>query len=75
MISFAIGLLAALLFQMGTIAALQGPLALWAGGVDLSWLTGMVAAGASYAVLYPLCGPASESLGARSKLGSLSSEP
>ncbi|WP_448045240.1 purine-cytosine permease family protein [Bradyrhizobium liaoningense] len=74
MLSFAIGVVAAWLFQMGTIEVMKGPLALWAGGVDLSWLTGMVAAGASYAVLYPLCGPAIENLGSRSKLGSLSGE-
>jgi NCS1 family nucleobase:cation symporter-1 len=35
---------------------MQGPLALATGGVDLSWLTGMLAAGASYLVLHPLCG-------------------
>ena len=35
---------------------MQGPLALMTGGIDLSWLTGMVAAGASYLVLHPLCG-------------------
>jgi nucleobase:cation symporter-1, NCS1 family len=51
-----IGLVAAWAFQMGTITTMQGPLALMSGGIDLSWLTGMVAAGASYLVLHPLCG-------------------
>ena len=55
-ISFALGLIAAWAFQMGTITIMQGPLALATGGVDLSWLTGMIAAGASYLVLHPLRG-------------------
>lgn len=75
MLSFAIGLVAAWLFQMGTITAMQGPLALWAGGVDLSWLTGMMAAGASYAVLFALRRPTSERHETRPSLGSLSAEP
>ena len=55
-ISLVIGLIAAWAFQMGTITIMQGPLALATGGVDLSWLTGMVMAGASYVVLHPVCG-------------------
>lgn len=55
-IAFAIGLVAAWAFQMGTITIMQGPLALATGGVDLSWLTGLVMAGASYLALHPLCG-------------------
>lgn len=56
LIAFAIGLVAAWAFQMGTIAAMQGPLALATGGIDLSWLTGMSAAGASYLMLHRLFG-------------------
>lgn len=73
MLAFAIGLVAAWLFQMGTIAMMQGPLALWAGGVDLSWLTGMAAAGVSYAALHPLCGPVAADRRVR-KPGPLSGE-
>jgi NCS1 family nucleobase:cation symporter-1 len=60
LIAFAIGLIAAWAFQMGTITIMQGPLALATGGVDLSWLTGTVAAGASYLALHPLCGRAGD---------------
>jgi NCS1 nucleoside transporter family len=56
LVAFAIGLVAAWAFQMGTIAAMQGPLALATGGVDLSWLTGMGVAGASYLMLHRLFG-------------------
>ncbi len=55
-----IGLIAAWAFQMGTITIMQGPPALATGGVDLSWLTGTVAAGASYLALHPLCGRAGD---------------
>jgi len=68
LIALAIGLVAAWAFQMGTIEAMQGPLARLTGGIDLSWLTGMVAAGASYLALQPLCGSvrAGDGLGATS---------
>jgi NCS1 family nucleobase:cation symporter-1 len=56
LVAFAIGLVAAWAFQMGTIAAMQGPLAQATGGVDLSWLTGMGVAGATYLVLHRLFG-------------------
>ena len=52
LIAFAIGLVAAWAFQMGTITIMQGPLALAMGGVDLSWLTGMGVASASYLALH-----------------------
>lgn len=74
MLSFAIGLVAAWLFQMGTIAVMQGPLALLTGGVDLSWLTGMVAAGASYAALYPVFERITRDRETMSKLGPLSGD-
>jgi nucleobase:cation symporter-1, NCS1 family len=72
--ALAIGLIAAWSFQMGTIPAMKGPLALLTGGVDLSWLTGMVAAGMSYAALYPWCGRMADDLREPSKLGTLSRE-
>lgn len=56
LISLGLGIIAAWAFQMGTITIMQGPLALAMGGVDLSWLTGMITAGASYLALHPLCG-------------------
>jgi len=50
--SLAVGVLAAWLFQVGTIKALQGPLAMALGGVDLSWLAGLLVGGGSYYVLH-----------------------
>lgn len=51
MISFALGLVAAWAFEMGTIDIMQGPLALATGGVDLSWLAGIGVAGGAYSLL------------------------
>ncbi|MCC8941105.1 cytosine permease [Bradyrhizobium sp. Arg68] len=56
LVAFAAGLLAAWVFQMGTIPAMQGPLALATGGVDLSWLTGITVSASSYLVLHRLVG-------------------
>jgi NCS1 family nucleobase:cation symporter-1 len=60
LIALGIGLVAAWTFQMGTIPAMQGPLARMTGGIDLSWLTGMMVGGASYLILHPLCGHAAK---------------
>ncbi|HSI16716.1 MAG TPA: cytosine permease [Sphingomonas sp.] len=46
-----LGVVAAWSCQMGTIELTQGPIALALGGIDLSWLAGMLVGGASYLVL------------------------
>ncbi|WP_315838254.1 cytosine permease [Bradyrhizobium prioriisuperbiae] len=74
LIALGIGLMAAWVFQMGSIPAMQGPLALMTGGIDLSWLTGMVVAGASYLVLHPLCGRAVADADRRPTFSELSGE-
>ena len=51
-LSLALGCIAAWAFQMGPIGALQGPLAVAAGGVDLSWLAGIVVSGGAYLLLH-----------------------
>ena len=45
------------LFMVGSVPALQGPLAGALGGVDLSWLAGSVAAGAAYLLLWAVFPP------------------
>jgi NCS1 nucleoside transporter family len=50
--SLVLGVLAAWLFQVGTIESMQGPIAMALGGLDLSWLAGFVIAGGSYFVLH-----------------------
>src|ERR1700688_3652519 len=50
-IAFLAGLAAGWSFQDGLVAALQGPLSGLLGGADLSWLFGIVVAGAVYLVL------------------------
>ena len=42
------------LFLYGLVAPLQGPIARAAGGLDLSWLAGMLTAGLLYYALYRL---------------------
>jgi cytosine/uracil/thiamine/allantoin permease len=52
MIAFLVGLVACWLFQDGLVPALQGPISLGLlGGADLSWLAGIVVAGAVYLAL------------------------
>ncbi|WP_024777273.1 purine-cytosine permease family protein [Pseudomonas corrugata] len=50
--ALAVGVLAAWLFQVGTIQSLQGPLAMALGGIDLSWLAGFGVGGGIYYVLH-----------------------
>src|ERR1700719_1537307 len=50
-IAFLVGLAAGWSFQDGLVPALQGPLSGLLGGADLSWLAGIVIAGAVYLVL------------------------
>jgi NCS1 nucleoside transporter family len=53
-IAFVLGLIAGWLFQDGLVPALQGPISLrLLGGADLSWLAGIVVAGAAYLILSP----------------------
>jgi len=46
--ALALGVVAAWLFQVGSIESMQGPLAMALGGIDLSWLAGLAVGGASY---------------------------
>lgn len=48
MAALALGVIAAWLFQIGSIESLQGPLAVALGGIDLSWLAGLGVGGGSY---------------------------
>jgi toxin CptA len=50
-VSFIIGLFFTWLFLSGPIPALQGPMAVAMGGLDLSWLAGGLSAGISYYLL------------------------
>lgn len=50
--ALALGVIAAWLFQVGSIDSMQGPLAMALGGVDLSWLAGLAMGGGSYYVFY-----------------------
>jgi NCS1 nucleoside transporter family len=53
-IAFVLGLIAGWLFQDGLVPALQGPISTrLLGGADLSWLAGIVVAGAAYLILSP----------------------
>jgi NCS1 nucleoside transporter family len=63
--ALALGVIAAWLFQVGSIKSLQGPIAMALGGIDLSWLAGLAVAGGSY-YLFHLARP-----GARSQQASL----
>ncbi|MEU5282166.1 cytosine permease [Streptomyces asoensis] len=45
------GLVAAWSFQVGAVSALTGPLSRITGGLDLSWLTGMLVGGGAYWLL------------------------
>jgi cytosine/uracil/thiamine/allantoin permease len=51
MIAFFAGLVAGWSVQDGLVPALQGPISGMLGGADLSWLFGIVVAGAAYLVL------------------------
>ncbi|AKK00573.1 cytosine permease [Pseudomonas sp. MS646] len=51
-LALAVGVLAAWLFQVGTVASLQGPIAMALGGIDLSWLAGLSVGGGSYYLLH-----------------------
>ncbi|WP_207547559.1 purine-cytosine permease family protein [Paraburkholderia ginsengiterrae] len=46
--ALALGVIAAWLFQIGSIESMQGPIAMALGGIDLSWLAGLGAGGGSY---------------------------
>lgn len=50
--ALALGVLAAWLFQVSNIKALQGPIAMALGGIDLSWLAGLGVGGGSYYLLH-----------------------
>ncbi|MNL44250.1 allantoin permease [compost metagenome] len=50
--ALAVGILAAWLFQVGTIKSLQGPLAMALDGIDLSWLAGFGVGGGIYYLLH-----------------------
>jgi purine-cytosine permease-like protein len=52
-IAFLAGLVAGWAFQDGLVPALQGPLSGMLSGADLSWLFGIVVAGAVYLLLSP----------------------
>lgn len=51
-ISLALGVVAAWLFQVGTIESMQGPIAMAMSGIDLSWLAGFSVAGGIYYALH-----------------------
>ncbi|MCU1405596.1 MAG: putative cytosine/purine/uracil/thiamine/allantoin permease family protein, partial [Glaciihabitans sp.] len=51
LLSFAIGVFFTWLFLSSSVPALQGPLSLLLGGIDLSWLAGGVSSGLSYYLL------------------------
>lgn len=46
--ALALGVIAAWLFQVGSVESMQGPVAMALGGIDLSWLAGLGVGGASY---------------------------
>ena len=46
--ALALGVIAAWLFQVSSIESLQGPIAMALGGLDLSWLAGLIVGGGSY---------------------------
>jgi cytosine/uracil/thiamine/allantoin permease len=48
----AFGVVAAWLFQVGTIESMQGPIAMAMSGIDLSWLAGFSVAGGIYYALH-----------------------
>lgn len=52
-LAFFTGIVATWLFMYGLVPALQGPIAVAMGGVDLSWLAGGLVSAAVYAVLGP----------------------
>jgi NCS1 nucleoside transporter family len=58
--ALAFGVIAAWLFQVGSVEALQGPIAMALGGIDLSWLAGLGVGGGSY-YLFHLARPAAGS--------------
>jgi len=57
-IAFLAGLIAGWSVQDGLVPALQGPISGYLGGADLSWLFGIVVAGAVYLALSPRVVPA-----------------
>lgn len=64
-VALALGVVAAWLFQVGSIESMQGPIAMALGGIDLSWLAGLVVGGGSYYFFY------TARQGARSEPGSV----
>jgi nucleobase:cation symporter-1, NCS1 family len=67
-ISLLVGLVMTWLFLYGLVTPLQGPIARAAGGLDLSWLAGMITAGFLYYALYRL-GIATPHTDAREEIG------
>jgi purine-cytosine permease-like protein len=58
-IAFLVGLVAGWSVEDGLVAPLQGPISTgWLGGTDLSWLVGIVVAGALYLAISPRTAPA-----------------
>lgn len=53
MVAFFVGMLATWLFMQGAVDVAKGPISNAMGGVDLSWLAGLVTAAVIYAVLAP----------------------
>lgn len=49
--AFGVGVVATWLFMYGMVPALQGPIASAMGGLDLSWLAGMIVSSGSYYLL------------------------
>jgi cytosine/uracil/thiamine/allantoin permease len=64
--AFLVGLIAGWMVQDGLVPVLQGPISIrLLGGADLSWLVGIVVAGAVYlAGGRPAAAPVSQSIGA-----------
>ncbi|MFE0750993.1 cytosine permease [Gordonia sp. NPDC058843] len=57
LVALALGVTATWMFMYGMLPALQGPVAVALGGIDLSWLAGAVVAGTSYWAMETLTAP------------------
>ena len=57
LVALALGVTATWMFMYGMLPALQGPVAVALGGIDLSWLAGAVVAGTSYWTMEKLTAP------------------
>ena len=56
LIAFVVGIVATWSFEYGLVAPLQGPIARALGGIDLSWLAGLLVAGLLYLLLARVMG-------------------